>query len=1128
MAKSEKSAQKSKRDKSLQKKTKLEPTYKSTEFIEDSSSASEALTPSNRNISVGSTSRAVSIPSTKANSQNGSATQKEKHNGRKKSSDTRPVHSNGDRVEHEETIQKGTSKEKGRINGLGSTTENSGGSGEERSPQPDLKNKRSKSPVKNAFSTANIPNAEAFASGSSTSSGSEKDDVDVPPATALKGKEDAMESNDEDDEVENRGGARGDEADSDAPSEGENSQEASESEDSASSGVEQSVSKAPPTLSAQSQRPIPAYQAPPDFEPAAISLGDAPSAERLFSSAGLEGKELWHIVLPSSVPVSALTEIPPQGILDGSKSLSHDDSDYGLVPHGEAIARSLLIPSHTNNIFTPVKTAFAKSLRLQQLVKVPIHGVNPELRASSSEVPKKKRNQQPEGLRMRYQPFGIPDSSGADQGTGLDSSEQHVDSKQRKMEASQFKPPPEPLVEDSARKEEKKKKRKHGEVASSAPVTPSSSQMKKAKQEHTTIDTTSPPMQSPVPTSTPTSRPGNSQPVVEAKPEDLITITNASPIQLEHETLSPLLADPSLSKKHRHKPHFPLPVTPAQPKHDVSSTSNKGTNKKSHRKASKSEEHPRNKLLQPFRVPRSASPAQTPANGTFANGAIPTAADDIATPQVSAPAVDLGVNSTSTGGLGDRYATAGASPHDLSQRPKKKKKTHKSDAESMHLPSLSETSIPLSGGAKVRDFVNANDLLAERDVDTAAASKALPSSRITEAPPVDVGHSKGVRKQASKSQGRSTPTAIDTRMGERAVDASSSTAVNPSKDVVMQDIAAGSTDTPLDVAAERERKKQAKKALKEARKKSTGEFKSAPIQSNDVGGVVNIHTSSPSLGVAKDAVVAEDSTMQNDSQLFEERERARKKRERKERKRSNIAAEVKPVQAASPEYGSVSTTTGPDIASNGPAKTNSQLYEESERARKKIKKEKESAQATGGETLANTSTSAPVIPAKDPVAKEDDAAPTNSQLHEETDKARRKREKKEKRRPTSHTKPEQEATSTEPDTTANEDTPAPTNSQLYYEGERARKKREEEHRGQSSNNKNKPAPTTNGEGTPAPAHNAAPPDRAPPPTPPANGLAGNDDIAAARAKKKQEKKAMKEERRRQRAMAAAADAAAGR
>ncbi|MDI1484897.1 MAG: hypothetical protein OHK93_000031 [Ramalina farinacea] len=1046
MAKSEKSAQKSEREKSLQKKTKLEPTYKSAEFIDDSSSASEAPTPSKRKTSVGSTSRTVSTPSNKANLQNGSATKTEKHKGRKKSSDTRPVRLNGDRVEHEDAIQEGASKEKGRVNGLGSTTEDSGGSGEERSLQPKSKNKHSKSPVKNAVSSINMPNAEAPASGSSTNSGSEEDDVDVPPATEPKGKEDAVESNDEDDEVENRGGARGDEADSDAPSEGDNSEEVSESGDSASSGVEQSVSKASPTRSAHSQRPIPAYQAPPDFEPAAISLGDAPSAESLFSTARLEGKQLWHIVLPSSVPVSALKEIPPQGILDGSKFWSHDESDYSLVPHGEAVARSLLIPSHTNNLFTPVRTAFAKSLRLQQLVKLPSHGVNPELGASSSEVPKQKRIQQPEGLRMRYQPFGIPDSSIVEPGADFDPGEQHVNAKQRKMEASQFKPPPEPLVEDPARKKEKKKKRKHGEIASSAPVTPSSIQMKKARQDHPDLGLTSPPTQSPTLASTPISRPGNSQPVVQAKPEDLITITNASPMKLGQETFGPP-ADASPTKKHRHKLQSSPPVTPAQPKHDITSSSKKGTSNKSHRKTSNSEENQRKKLLQPFRVPRSASPAQTPANGAH-----------------NTLAVDPGANLASTDGLDDRHATAGASPHDLSQRPKKRKKTHKSNGESMPLPSFPETATSLNGGVKARDFVKAGDLRVGADVDTAAASEPLSNSKVIETPFIRADGRKGVGKQASESQGGPTPTAADTRIRERAVDASSPAAVNTSKDVVMQEIAAKSTDTSLNVAAERERKKQTKKALKEARRKSMGELKSDPIRSNGIGGVADTNASSPSLAVAKNTVGGEDSTMKNDSRPFEETDRARKKRERKERKKSNIAGEVKPVQAASPELEPVSTITNYDTPSNGPSKTNSQLYEESERARKKmekkkIKKEKDAAQVNSGGMSANASTSVPVVPAKDPMVNEDDAAPTNSQL--------------------------------------------------YYEGERARKKRQEELRGEARKEEKRPTATSN--------------EVLPPQT---NSLVGNDDIAAARAKRKQDKKARKEERRRQKAMAAAADAAA--
>lgn len=1140
MAKSEKSAQKSRRDKSLQK-TKPEPTYKSAQFIEDSSSASEAPTPSRKKMSVGSTSGTVSTPSTKANLEDGSATKTEKHQKRKKSSDTRRVHLEGNRVEQEAEVQKVASNEKGKVNGLGSTPEDSDRSGEERSPQPESNKKilggakHSRSAIENGAPSIKTPNAEASPSGSPTSSDSEEEDVDVPTATAFGDKEDAVESNGEDDELEHQGGVTGVEGSRDAPSEGQDSEETSESESSRSSGVEKSVSKVPP---AHTRRPVPVYQAPPDFEPAVISLGDVPNGEKFFSTAGLKEKELWHVILPSCVPVSALKDIPSQNILDGSKLLSHDESDYGLVPHGEAHARSLLIPSLADNLFTPVKTAFAKSLRLQQLIEVPSHAVNPKLGTPSSEVSRKKRNQQPEGLRMRYQPFGIPDSSGADPGTDFGVSEHHVDSKGHKMEASQFKPPPEP---PSTRQREKKKKRKHGEIASSTPVTPSSSQLKKLKQDHPILDTTAPPTQSSALVSTPTSRSGNPHPITQAKPEDLITITNASPMQLKQEMLN-APANPTPSKKHRHKLQSSPPVTPAQPKHDVSSSSKKGTSNKSHHKAAKSEENHRSKLLQPFRVPRSVSPAQTPANGTSPNGATPTMADGIVAPHVDAPATDLGANSTKPDGFDNSNATAGASPHGLSQRPKKKKKkkTHTSSAENLPLPSCPESSTPLHGDVKVRDFVKASDLRVGEGANAATASNPFSNATTMEAPSVSIDGSKGNRKQASNSQGGSTHTAADTRIGEGAVDASLPTDVNTSKDVVMQDIDSKPTESALDDAAERERKKQKKKALKEARKRAMGGSKCDVIEHNGTGGVANKTASSPSLGVVKNVVVDEDSTVQKDSQPFDEMERARKKREKKERKEGRIVAEVKPVQQTSPEFFSVSATINDDTPSNGPGKTNSQLYEESERARKKREKnktkEKNPAQAKSGITAADMSTSTPISAGKDPISTEYDAAPTTSQLYEETERARKKRERKERKARTNQITDAQQQpthnpaptlTSAGQDTTANEDNPAPTNSQLYHEGERARKKREEKGRLEASKQENNAARKTIGEGEstnhPAPAHNVAPPNERVPPQskgPPAND--SDLDVAAARAKRKAEKQARREERKSQKAMNAAA------
>lgn len=167
-----------------------------------------------------------------------------------------------------------------------------------------------------------------------------------------------------------------------------------------------------------SQQPIPIYEPPAGFESSSISLHPASKLSEILAPSNLQEKQIWHITVPTSVPISLAKEVSGQSIGNGASVLEHHGAKYGLVPESEAeqtSSRTLLLPSAQTNDYRPSKTNIIKTLHLQQLVSLPSHAlepaVDPNRLVSASESYRKTPRQQPEGLRMRYRPFGVSDDS---------------------------------------------------------------------------------------------------------------------------------------------------------------------------------------------------------------------------------------------------------------------------------------------------------------------------------------------------------------------------------------------------------------------------------------------------------------------------------------------------------------------------------------------------------------------------------------------------------------------------------------------------------------------------------------------------------------------------------------------
>lgn len=99
----------------------------------------------------------------------------------------------------------------------------------------------------------------------------------------------------------------------------------------------------------------------------------------------------------------------------GDTVLSYKGADFGLVlqPKTRTAKKTLLLPSTETNEYRPVEVEIVRNLQLQQLPPKGSNGLGATLNAATSKRRsyKKAPPEQPDGLRMRYHPFGVTDYS---------------------------------------------------------------------------------------------------------------------------------------------------------------------------------------------------------------------------------------------------------------------------------------------------------------------------------------------------------------------------------------------------------------------------------------------------------------------------------------------------------------------------------------------------------------------------------------------------------------------------------------------------------------------------------------------------------------------------------------------
>ncbi|KAF3067361.1 hypothetical protein GL218_08554 [Daldinia childiae] len=147
----------------------------------------------------------------------------------------------------------------------------------------------------------------------------------------------------------------------------------------------------------------------------ASSDNPAKDVAEFFNKTNLEGKQVWYFTAPASLPITVLRdiEIDLSKATPGETLLNHKGDDYGLdlESHATSTQIQLLIPSKGGDNYTSLNRGIDSTVHLRRIAKF---GPGGTVSATATEdyapVPKAIR-EQPQGLRPRFTPIGVPSST---------------------------------------------------------------------------------------------------------------------------------------------------------------------------------------------------------------------------------------------------------------------------------------------------------------------------------------------------------------------------------------------------------------------------------------------------------------------------------------------------------------------------------------------------------------------------------------------------------------------------------------------------------------------------------------------------------------------------------------------
>ncbi|KIY03233.1 uncharacterized protein Z520_01700 [Fonsecaea multimorphosa CBS 102226] len=269
-------------------------------------------------------------------------------------------------------------------------------SSEQETPKPKSKSSQSKTP--NGIKTFSQKTSQRLPSSNASSSATASDnDTEEDEDEEQDGVEDEVE--DEEDDSDNESAS--------TPS-------PSSSRKRLSPGVPETPSSKRVKTTTRDKVSIPPkpFQRPKGYEPLTWSASDYASDMDLFDD--LSNKQIWHISVPSSVSIDSIKELDIEAVLRGQPILSRNGIDYGMnpLPSKDEV---ILLPHGSDGKYKQCARKIERSFLMREVDTAkstsPSKADNPQVVFTATQIgaPKQIRKQ-PEGLKMRYVPYGVSPS----------------------------------------------------------------------------------------------------------------------------------------------------------------------------------------------------------------------------------------------------------------------------------------------------------------------------------------------------------------------------------------------------------------------------------------------------------------------------------------------------------------------------------------------------------------------------------------------------------------------------------------------------------------------------------------------------------------------------------------------
>ncbi|KAL4952315.1 DNA-directed RNA polymerase I, subunit RPA34.5 [Aspergillus filifer] len=215
------------------------------------------------------------------------------------------------------------------------------------------------------------------------------------------------------------------------------------------------------------------YKPPMGFKSA--SKNQAPSSNILSTLSSLNGKQIFHITAPASLPLSKVKEVSLAGALKGEPILEHKGKQYGIP--GDSLAHAQGGGNgQTLYVYDPKAQTYHSTVRnvptyhIQEIIALPGGKEFDEACVKTAKALEKPPRKQPKHLKMRFRPVGSGDAPPETLGSSDEESE---------GEEAGFKMP---QGLEKEREKEEKKKRKHQQTEGDG------SQARKKSKKHSSED----------------------------------------------------------------------------------------------------------------------------------------------------------------------------------------------------------------------------------------------------------------------------------------------------------------------------------------------------------------------------------------------------------------------------------------------------------------------------------------------------------------------------------------------------------------------------------------------------------------------------------------------------------------